>query len=200
MFSSNPDKKSDLQEGKGGNFPAILRESDCGRLADVIVNLPGVKKSVLLAAASPKDMPIIIAVKVSIELAKTNKVLLIDLDTKRDAAVKVFDLGDKVDTDKHIRPRAYKSPFENLMIWPASNFAKTSQTAMTKLVKAALVKFEYVIINAPYICECNERKQLLNSARYAFIFAESEEQAKEISNLLGHFTLKIAGVYTVKAC
>lgn len=166
----------DGSEGIGG--------ADYKLIIEKILQLGGKSKSVLFAAAGLNCLPITIPVNVAIQLAKHQKrCLLIDLDLKRDAVAKAFNLVDKLDP-KDLRPKPYKTPFENLLIWPGHNFTKTKQMNIKPLVQAAVAKFDLVLINAPYLDGSPDRTQIASAAQCSIIFTQNSTQATRLTEMM----------------
>ena len=158
-----------------------------------ILQIDGKYKSVLFAAAGLNCLPITIPVNTAIQLAEQNKrCLLIDLDLKRDAVAKAFDIADKMDP-KDLRPRPYQTPFKDLLIWPGHNFTKTKQMNIKPLVEAAVEKFDLVLINAPYLDSSPDRGQIASAAQCSIIFAQDTKQATRLAALMKSSNCKLIG-------
>jgi hypothetical protein len=150
-------------------------------------------KSVLFAAAGLNCLPITIPVNVAIELAKQKKrCLLIDLDLKRDAVAKAFDLVAKADP-KDLRPKPYQTVFKDLLVWPGHNFTKTKQMNIKALAQAAVEKFDLVLINAPYLDSSPDRAQIASAAQCSVIFAQDTTQATRLAALMQASNCKLIG-------
>ncbi len=173
--AESPDDK-DGSEGIGG--------ADYKLITEKILQLGGKTRSVLFAATGFNCLPITIPVNVAIQLAGQKKrCLLIDLDLKRDAVAKAFNLVDKPDPED-LRPKPYKTPFENLLVWPAHNFTKTKQMNVKPLVQAAVGKFDLVLINAPYLEGSPDRMQIVSAAQCGIIFTQNSTQATRLTELM----------------
>ena len=158
-----------------------------------ILQIDGKYKSVLFAAAGLNCLPITIPVNTAIQLAEQNKrCLLIDLDLKRDAVAKAFDIADKMDP-KDLRPRPYQTPFKDLLIWPGHNFTKTKQMNIKPLVEAAVEKFDLVLINAPYLDSSPDRGQIASAAQCSIIFTQDTRQATRLAALIKASACKLIG-------
>lgn len=174
--------KADAPSDKDG--PEGIGGADYKLITEKILKLGGKSKSVLFAAAGLNCLPITIPVNVAIQLAQHQKrCLLIDLDLKRDAVAKAFNLVDKLDP-KDLRPKPYKTPFENLLIWPAHNFTKTKQMNIKPLAEAAAGKFDLVLINAPYLDGSPDRMQIASAAQCGIIFTQNSTQATRLTELM----------------
>ena len=174
--------KADSPGDKDG--PEGTAGADYKVITEKILQLGGKSKSVLFAAAGLNCLPITIPVNVAIRLAGQQKrCLLIDLDLKRDAVAKAFNLLYKPDP-KDLRPKPYKTPFENLLIWPAHNFTKTKQMNVKPLVQAAVGKFDWVLINAPYLDGSPDRTQIASAAQCCIIFTQNTAQKTRLTELM----------------
>jgi len=75
-----------------------MTSADYELITQRILQIDGKYKSILFAAAGLNCLPITIPVNAAIQLAEQKKrCLLIDLDLKRDAVAKAFDIVDKTD-------------------------------------------------------------------------------------------------------
>jgi len=167
--------------------------ADYQLITERILQVGGKYKSVLFAAAGLNCLPITIPVNVAIQLAEQKKrCLLIDLDLKRDAVAKAFNLADKTDP-KDLRPKPYKTPFEHLLIWPGHNFTKIKQMNIKPLVEAAIEKFDLVLVNAPYIDSSPDRTQIASAANCSIIFTKSTAQATRLAALMQASQCKLIG-------
>jgi len=176
-----------------------ISSADYQLITERILQIGGKYKSVLFAAAGLNCLPITIPVNVAIQLAEQKKrCLLIDLDLKRDAVAKAFNLTDKVDP-KDLRPKPYKTPFEHLLIWPGHNFTKIKQMNIKPLVEAAIEKFDWVLVNAPYLDSSPDRTQIVSAAQCSIIFAQATTQATRLAALMKASQCKLIGNIQVAA-
>jgi len=134
-------------------------------LFTIIKNRNGQMHSVLFAASSLNDLPVNIPINVAVRLAKNHTCLLIDLDLKRNAVARVFDL-EMMD----MKSGSYATPLENLFIWPARNFEKLRQMNLRSLLDGAVKKYDYVLIYAPYLTTLPDRRQVASCSRHAIAF------------------------------
>ncbi|MHC5061654.1 MAG: hypothetical protein ACYTFK_11300 [Planctomycetota bacterium] len=170
-----------------------MADSDYQLISQRVLGTNGKYKSLLFAAAGLNCLPITIPVNVAIDLAEQKKrCLLIDLDLKRDAVATVFNLSDKTNP-KNLRPRPYKTPFENLQIWPGRNFNMTKQMNIKHLVEAAIEKFDLVLINAPYLDSSPDRTQVALAAQCSIIFTQNTAQATRLASLMQASGCKLIG-------
>jgi len=167
-----PQEKQEVQDETNENYRSIIE-----RLSKVKKKY----KSVLFAAWDLESLPVTIPVNVALELAK-NKIrcLLIDLDIRRDAIAKAFDIKDRPE----IQLKASRTKLENLWVWPAHNFKKLKQMNIRLLVQRAVEKFDLVIINSPYLASSPDRNQILSSARGAVIFSRDDSEEKKLAKLI----------------
>ena len=179
--AKKPEQKASGQAGQ--QLP--IAEADYEIITKRIVKLGNKCRSVLFASGWARSLPITIPVNVAIGLAKNNgkKCLLIDLDLKRNAAAKVFNIDDKLST-KEVQPRAYDTEIDGLQIWPADNFTKSKRMDIKSLVTAASEKYDIVLINAPHLNGSPDRKRIASSAEYGFIFSRDSEEADNIETLI----------------
>jgi len=127
------------------------------------------------------SLPVTIPVNVALELAKDKKrCLLIDLDIRRDAIARVFNIEDIPE----LRVKASRTEVENLWVWPAHNFTRLKQMNVKLLVQKALEKFDLVIINSPYLASSPDRNQILSSAQAAIIFSPDDSKTTELTKLI----------------
>jgi hypothetical protein len=176
-----------------------IASADYQLITERILQIDGKYKSVLFAAAGLNCLPITIPVNVAIQLAEQKKrCLLIDLDLKRDAIAKAFNLAEKVDP-KDLRPKPYKTPFEHLLIWPGHNFTKIKQMNIKPLAEAAIEKFDWVLINAPYLDGGCDRTQIASAAQCSIIFTQNTTQAARLAALMKAARCKLIGNIQVAA-
>ncbi len=183
--SKKPEKKSggkaDVEAGK----LLQVAEADYEMITERIIQLGDKCKSVLFASGGANSLPITIPVNAAIDLAKNKgkKCLLIDLDIRRNAAAKVFNLAGKIPI-KEVHPKAYDTEIEDLQIWPADNFRKSKQMNIKSLVASAIKKYDIVLVNAPYLNSSPDRKPIASSADYGFVFSNSSKEAGDITSLI----------------
>jgi Mrp family chromosome partitioning ATPase len=167
-----PEEKQDVQDKADENYRPIIE-----RLSKVKKKY----KSVLFAAWDIESLPVTIPVNVALELAKNKtRCLLIDLDVRRDAVAKAFDIEDRPE----LQSKASRTKLENLWVWPAHNFRKLRQMNIRLLVQKAIEKFDLVIINSPYLASSPDRNQILLSARAVVTFSRDASGAKELAKLI----------------
>jgi hypothetical protein len=162
---------------------------------DIIVqriNQAGKKcKSILFASPEPTVLPVTVPVNIAVGLAKGKKsCLLIDLDLDRDAVARVFEINIE-EGDAH--PRAIKTEFENLWIWPACYFARLKHMNVKEIAQKALDKFDKVVINAPALTASCDRRQIISAADAAFICAKDMADAAELLQLMKELDCKVIG-------
>lgn len=161
-----------------------LSEDDCEIITDRIKRYGEKNNSFLFAGAGLDCLPITIPVNVAIELAENeNRCLLIDLDLRRDAVAKAFDIDTEPNIE-HLKPRPRKTAVENLMIWPAHNFTRSMHMNIKLLVQAATESYDYVLINAPYLESSPDRAQIAAASDCSFTFTKSAKQAQRLEELI----------------
>lgn len=140
-------------------------------------------KTILLAGAGLETMPVTIPVKIAIALAQSNyKCLFIDLDTRRNAAAKVFELNSNT-TAGIITPHPLQTVISNLSLWPAEFFVRFSQINIRIVTQAAKKHYEVVLINAPYLDGHPDRKFIASSADYGLIFYDKQPQLGRLKTI-----------------
>jgi hypothetical protein len=149
-----------------------------------IVSLKSHDKSILLAGAGLEYLPVTIPVQTAVRLAQAGKkILLIDLDTKRNAAAKAFDLKENA-VKNCIRPKPLPSPVANLSLWPAEFFVRFGQMNLRSVIQSAENCFDIILINAPYLDGHIDRKLITSSAKGGFIFCKTTQQFDRLRKLL----------------
>jgi Mrp family chromosome partitioning ATPase len=139
-------------------------------------------KSILFASVEPGALPITIPVNVAIGLAKSKKrCLLIDLDLKRDAIARAFELNTR---KNDFRPTAVRTEFENLWVWPGHNFTQLKQMNIKAIVKKALDKFDFILINTPSLVSSPDHRQIVSAAQAAFICTKNASEATRLAELI----------------
>lgn len=153
------------------------------RVAEMAAKIEGKSKTILLAGAGLESLPITISVKAAIELARTGKkCILIDLDTRRNAAAKVFDIHP--DHTKTPRPKPIPTLIENLSLWPAEFFVRFARMNLQHIIAPLKENYEFVLINAPYLDGHPDRKLIAASATYGLIFCHKPQQLERLTKLL----------------
>jgi hypothetical protein len=165
--------------------------ADYQLIADRILKLPGKSKSIIFIAADVSSLPTTIPVNIAIQLTK-NKIrcLLIDIDLKRNALAKAFDIQPNLPPGTS-QPKAHQTPFKLLYIWPAHNFTQTKQMNIVPIVTAALKKFDYVLINAPYLATSPDQKNIVNASQYCLLFSHDTAEANPILDLIKQTKCKL---------
>ena len=167
-------KKNQLQQ---------LAEEDYHVISERILCLSKKQKSVLFAGSGSGALPITIPVNIAIQLAEKGKnCLLIDLDLRRDAIAQVFEISNE-QINQHLMPRAIKTNFQNLLIFPASHFIRTRLMNVAKVVDAAVEKMDIVLINAPAIRTSPDRGQILAAAQLCCLFSKDTAESEEMLRL-----------------
>lgn len=165
-------------------------ENDARHIAEKILTLGGKTKSVLLAGAGLESLPITISVKASIQLAQSGKkCILIDLDTRRNAAAKVFDIHS--DDVKYLRPKPIPTIIDNLSLWPAEFFVRFARMNLQHVVQSSRKDYEIVLVNVPYLDGHPDRKLIASCAEYGLIFCRKPQQRERLTLLLNHSNCKL---------
>lgn len=153
-------------------------------LIQKIQRLNGKTKIILLAGAGLDNLPVTIPVKIAIAMAQSNrKCLLVDMDTRRNAAAKVFELNSNT-TAGIISPYPLKTIFPNLSLWPAEFFVRFSQINIRTVAQNHKDTFDIIVINAPYLDGHPDRKLIAMSADYGLIFCQTPRQLDRLKMLL----------------
>ena len=183
--SKKPEQKSGGKVDVKVGEQLQVAEADYEMITERIIKLGNKCKSVLFASGGANSLPITIPVNAAIDLAKNKgkKCLLIDLDIRRNAAAKVFNLADKIPI-KEVHPKAYDTEIPDLQIWPADNFRKSKQMNIKSLVASAIKKYDIVLVNAPYLNSSPDRRPIASSADYGFVFSNSPQEAGDITSLI----------------
>jgi hypothetical protein len=156
------------------------------------INQAGKKfRSILFASPEPADLPVTVPVNAAIGLSKGKKsCLLIDLDLDRNAVARVFEINI---AENDVRPRAIKTEFENLWVWPACFFARLKHMNIKEIAQKSLDKFDTVIINAPALLASCDRKLIISAADAAFICAKDVADAAKLLRLMKELDCRVIG-------
>ena len=161
--------------------------------ADIQKILKVLQKStspVLLAASGLTELPVTIPVNLAVSLSRAGKCLLIDLDSKRDALAKVFEVdSSKIET--HLKITPIPTEFENLSVWPARYFDLLKQMNLRSLVDAASKKYDHILLYAPYLTVLADRKQIASCSKQAIVFCKDGEESTQLHRLLKTCDCKI---------
>lgn len=188
VFRKSPGKTKAKTDNSEQTLAAI---ADYQLIADQILKLPGKTKSIIFVAPNISSLPTTIPVNVAIQLSKNkNRCLLIDLDLKRNAVANAFNIQPSP-TPGTSQPKAHQTPFKLLYIWPAHNFTQIQKINIVPLVTAAIQKFDYVLINAPYLITNQIWKYIINTSQYCFLFSHDTAQAKPILELIKETKCKL---------
>lgn len=159
---------------------------DYEHLLTAIKKQNGRLHTLLLAAGSLHDLPVTVPVNLAVGLAKTHKCLLIDLDIKRNAVARVFDLEI---TNGNFKTGSYPTPIRNLSVWPARNFELLRHMNLRLLIEDAAKKHDYILIYAPYLTTLPDRRQIAASARQAVVF--TGQNGSQLMQLLNQCNCKV---------
>lgn len=144
--------------------------------------------SLLLAASSLTDLPVTVPVNLAMRLAETHKCLLVDLDVKRNAIARVFEINEAAGNGK-VQASSYPTSSENLFVWPARNFEVHRQMNLRALIDGAVKKYDYVLIYAPYLTTLPDRLQVAGCTRHAIAF--TGQNGVRLMQLLQHCNCKV---------
>ena len=160
----------------------IRSEEDYELITGRILRVRKKYKSILFASVGPASLPVTIPVNVAIGLAKSKKrCILIDLDLKRDAIAKALGL----DSNKNrLQPKTVHTEFENLWVWPGHNFTQLKQMNIMEIVQKASDRFDFILMNAPYLVSSPDRMQIISAAEAAFICTKSSSEAARLAELI----------------
>jgi hypothetical protein len=112
------------------------------KLSRMILTAPRAVR-VLLAAETPVDLPVTVAVNVAIRLAqKHKKVLLVDSDTSRSALAQVFELDPRT-----LQKKALPTCFENLSVCGVPGTKVSGLLQKSTITRA----FDVTLVYAPDI-------------------------------------------------
>jgi hypothetical protein len=160
------------------------QEDLSSRIYEKIISLKSLDKSILLAGAGLEYLPVTIPVQTAVRLAQAGKkVLLIDLDTKRNAAARAFDLNENA-VKNCVSPKPLSSPVANLSLWPAEFFVRFGQMNLHSVIQSAENHFDIILTNAPYLDGHIDRKLIASSAKGGFIFCKTTQQFDRLRKLL----------------
>jgi hypothetical protein len=173
--------------------PIAMSDADYELITERLLQIEGKYKTILFAASSTNCLPITIPVNVGVCLAQADKkCLLVDLDTQRNAIAKAFEIDEQAGDDLD-SPRAHKTSFENLRIWPAQNFVHKNALILEDVIKATKGKFDFVIISAPHLGGSPEHRNIAEASDCAFIFAQNAEDATKLASLMKPAKCSIIG-------
>jgi Mrp family chromosome partitioning ATPase len=166
------------------------RSSDIESILSSIRTTNGMTRSILLAAGRRSDLPVTIPVRLAMQLAQKGPCLLIDLDGRRDAVAKVFDVdSSRMHTSLKLSP--VPTSFENLSIWPARYFDLLRQMNLRPLLEDADKKYDTILLYAPTLTALADRRQVAACAKQAIVFNGNESKDSPLYLLLTSCRCKI---------
>lgn len=192
MFKKSKDKAN---TSKSANKKLVAARSitpeDHRIFADEIIRSCRKLKVVLFAGAGIETLPLKIPVNTAIELSKAGKkCLLVDTDTKRNAVAAAFDL----ETDEHSKfflPHPHATSFDNLKILPACFLSSQMFVSINSLIESAVKKYDFILINAPFMDGHIDRIPIASSSQSAFIFTANDSQSLRLCDLLSQYGCKV---------
>lgn len=187
MFSRRKKNKKQRSES---TKPTSQVGTDINVLLRLIEKSDTKNPAVLLAAECLKDLPVTVAVNLGIQLARTQKCLLIDLDLKRDSLATVFDV-DSSTIDISLQLAPVSTTVDNLAIWPARFFSLINQMNLKQLLKSTEGKYNHILLYAPYLPALIDRKQIAVHSKQAILFSKNGSMSNSLTELLGNHSCKI---------
>ena len=161
-----------------------LNQEDYQVITERILKLSKKQKSILFAGTGPCTLPITIPVNVAIQLAEKGRhCLLIDLDLRRDGLAQVFEISNE-QINRHLMPRAIKTHFPNLLIWPGRHFIRTRLMNIVEVVDVAARNMDIILINAPEFRTSLDRDQMLDASQACCVFSKNSAQAEDMTRLI----------------
>jgi len=192
MFKIQKSKKGhDTNLADSKEFLGTSKEENYALITERLKRVGRKYRSILFASDRLGSLPVTIPVNVAIRLAKNRKrCLLIDLDLRRNAVASAFEL----DAQKSgLRPRAVRTEFENLWLWPGHNFTWLKQMEIRVIVQKALDRFDFILINAPSLVSSPDRRQIISAAQAAFICSKDASEAAKLTELIKPLNCKVIG-------
>ena len=166
-----------------------LKESE---ITSLILSVKDSPRKVLFAAAGLTCMPVTVPIRAAVRLAaEDQKCLLIDLDTKRDAVARVFNL-------QPANPPSFepvKTDIEHIHVIAAHVFANTNTMNIQSLVKASETKYNVILVSAPYLDGHPDRKQISACVDKAILFAQTPSQLERLRDICKASRCKILGSF-----
>jgi hypothetical protein len=134
--------------------------------------------------AGVENVPVTIAVNVAMTLCKAGKkCLLVDTDVRRDAVAKAFGIENSTElSGREARP--YETEFEGLLVWAGHNFSDRNVVVADDLVRGAMDRFDFVVVNMPYAKDVAGWERLLASASRGIIYSGNAGQAGELTGMM----------------
>jgi len=161
----------------------ISQNADIQQILKVLQKPNGQMRPVLLAASGLADLPVTIPVNLAVSLSNTGKCLLIDLDSKRDALAKVFEV-DSSKIEPHLKISPVPTEFDNLSVWPARYFDLLKQMDLRSLLDSASQKYDHILLYAPYLTVLADRKLIASCSKQAILLCKDIERREQLSRLL----------------
>jgi len=122
-------------------------------------------KTVLMAAECLEELAVTIPVNIAVRLVEKNlKCLLIDLDLKRGAISKVFDI-DNTNGPTHTAAKTIETCINNLHVYPAANFDKDNPANIQQIIDNLNSQYDHIFAYAPDVrLLCNEAGSFAQAA------------------------------------
>lgn len=187
MFRKRKKKTKKIPSEKASSSTGDKAETDV--LAIKIKSIKKSRRVVLLAAERLSDLPVTVAVHLGLHLANSKRCLVIDLDIKRDSLATVFDI-DSSSIDITLKLLPLSTAVDNLSIWPARFFGLLRQMNLKDLIESAEIKFDTILLYAPYLPALVDRRQIASLCDQAIVFS-SENKNSNLYQLLENSKCKI---------
>lgn len=187
LFARSKSKSPKKEKKQASRKPAPQQKSNPDAELDGMLKriskLKASSKCILLAAERISDLPVTVPVKLAAALSENGPCLLIDLDSKRNALAKVFDV-DSSHIDINLKVSPLPTPLPDVQLWPAEYFDLLKQMNLRSLIESAQKKYNSIILYAPYLSTLADRKQIACCAGNAILFEAAQEKQSNLELLL----------------
>jgi len=156
---------------------------DIAALLNSIQSISRPRPCILLAAVHHRDLPVTIPIRLAIQLAQKGPCLLIDLDTRRDAVARAFDIH-SAEFSPHLKLSPIQTDIDNLWIWPAQYFDLLRQMNLRSLLEYAGTKYQTILLYAPTLTTLPDRRQIAACSQYAIVFKGGHSNHSILNSLL----------------
>lgn len=198
VLKKDSGRKDDAADSHiGDDAGAGAGDGDYGPIIECVQRAGERHKKILFTSVKADALPVTIPINVAIGLARSGKrCLLIDLDLKRDAVAKAFEINV---SQAGPSPVAVKTDFQDLWIWPGHNFTYFKQMNIKSVVQKAESQFDVILINSPSLIGNPDRKQIISSAKAAFLCAGNGSGTEELADLINSYGCKVIDRIKVKS-